>query len=186
MHNACTYRGNDPNNYVVKQILNTECTSFLTPAVQYGTEREPLARNIYEKMYNEQHTSGNVEITGLIVNPSFPHLGASPDGLVQCKCCGSGIIEIKCPYKYKNHTFDKICNANYLVKKDENGDLKLKENSSWYTQIQTQIAVSNVKWCDFVMYLEGEVKSGKHKIFTERIYFDDLLWSGMLEKKIVL
>ena len=32
MHNACHYKGNDPNNYIVKQILNDDCASFSTPA----------------------------------------------------------------------------------------------------------------------------------------------------------
>jgi len=35
---------------------------------------------------------------GLFVNTDFPHLGASPDGLIPCKCCGEGLLQIKCPY----------------------------------------------------------------------------------------
>ena len=35
----------------------------------------------------------------LVVNCSYPHLGASPDGLVSCDCCfGKGTVEIKCPF----------------------------------------------------------------------------------------
>ncbi|KAK3091881.1 hypothetical protein FSP39_023407 [Pinctada imbricata] len=182
MHNACHYKGSDPDNYVVKQIMNTEQSSLSTPAVLYGKEREPLARSIYEKMYMNEHKSSRVALSGLIINASYPHLGASPDGVVQCKCCGLGILEIKCPYKFKNHTFDQICKEKYYIQKDENGCLKLKENSNWYTQIQTQMAVSNAMWCDFVLYLEGDVKNGKHKIYTERIYFDKLLWNCLHEK----
>ncbi|KAK3106582.1 hypothetical protein FSP39_023075, partial [Pinctada imbricata] len=101
MHNACHYKGSDPDNYVVKQIMNTEQSSLSTPAVLYGKEREPLARSIYEKMYMNEHKSSRVALSGLIINASYPHLGASPDGVVQCKCCGLGILEIKCPYKFK-------------------------------------------------------------------------------------
>ena len=36
--------------------------------------------------------------SGLVLNPKWPHLGASPDGIVQCECCGRGMIEIKCPF----------------------------------------------------------------------------------------
>ena len=32
MHNACHYKGNYPNNYIVKQILSDECASFSTRA----------------------------------------------------------------------------------------------------------------------------------------------------------
>ena len=35
---------------------------------------------------------------GFYVNLSFPHLGASPEGIVSCACCGEGLLEIKCPY----------------------------------------------------------------------------------------
>ena len=37
---------------------------------------------------------------GLVVNPKYPYLGATPDGWVGCDCCGIGIVEIKCPYTY--------------------------------------------------------------------------------------
>ena len=42
-------------------------------------------------------TSICVELTGLHINPSSPHLVASPDGIVSCFCCGDGLLEIKCP-----------------------------------------------------------------------------------------
>ena len=46
----------------------------------------------------DDHIDFTVVPTGLHVNPSFPHLGASPDGIVSCCCCGKGLLEIKCPY----------------------------------------------------------------------------------------
>ena len=30
---------------------------------------------------------------------------ASLDGVVSCECCGSGVIEIKCPYSCKDKSF---------------------------------------------------------------------------------
>ena len=36
------------------------------------------------------------------MNPLYPYLGATPDGLVKCHCCGDGLIEIKCPYAVKD------------------------------------------------------------------------------------
>ena len=27
--------------------------------------------------------------------------GATPDGVTECECCGAGLTEIKCPYKYR-------------------------------------------------------------------------------------
>ena len=75
----------------------------------------------------------------------------------------------------KNFTIDQIYSENYQIEKDENDCMKLKETSQWYTQVQTQMAVANVQWFDFVLYLEDDVKNGKQKIYNERIYFDESL-----------
>ena len=36
------------------------------------------------------HVNFKIEHAGLFVNP---HLGALPDGLVSCTCCGKGLID---------------------------------------------------------------------------------------------
>lgn len=35
---------------------------------------------------------------GFYVSVEYPFLGASPDGLMEYGSCGSGIIEVKCPF----------------------------------------------------------------------------------------
>lgn len=79
-----------------------------------------MARNLYEKKYVSEHKSGKLKPTGLIVDPNVPFLGASPDGILQCKCCGTGVLAIKCPYKFRNYTLDQIFNENYYIQSDEN------------------------------------------------------------------
>jgi len=32
----------------------------------------------------------------------YPHLGASPDSTIECKCHSVGLLEIKCPYTAQN------------------------------------------------------------------------------------
>ena len=39
--------------------------------------------------------------SGLVIDPSHPFMGAYPDSLVDCKCCGKGVIKAKCPYSCK-------------------------------------------------------------------------------------
>jgi hypothetical protein len=53
-----------------------------------------------------------VQSSGLVVHPSYPYIGASPDGVVMCECCGEELLEIKCPFKYKGNspTSDKALN----------------------------------------------------------------------------
>lgn len=39
-----------------------------------------------------------IESKGFLVNPKYPYFRASMDGLVICEECGTGLIEVKCPY----------------------------------------------------------------------------------------
>lgn len=41
------------------------------------------------------HENFQIFDSGLLINRDFPYLGASPDGIVSCDCCGIGLCEIK-------------------------------------------------------------------------------------------
>lgn len=85
-----------PSRSLVSQILQ-HSPPAMSPAIRWGRDNEGKARSEYKKYAKERHSSFEVEITGLHVNPKYPHLGGSPDGLVSCSCCGEGLLEIKCP-----------------------------------------------------------------------------------------
>ncbi len=51
----------------------------------------------------ENHRDFSVSDSGLMINPKWPFLGASPDGVVNCYCCNRGVVEIKCPYCHRNY-----------------------------------------------------------------------------------
>lgn len=70
-------------------------------ATTYGTKMENAARRAYFNLMNKHHIDFQVLETGLHIDPNNLCLGASPDGISYCKCHGIGILEIKCPYKYK-------------------------------------------------------------------------------------
>lgn len=46
----------------------------------------------------------------------------------------------------------------------EDGHVKLKKNSAWYAQIQTQLYVTRKKWCDFVLFTQKDIA-------VDRIFF---------------
>ena len=50
---------------------------------------------------------------------------------------------------------------------------KLKENdkSGYYNQVQGQLAITGLPWCDFVVHL-----SGSHSVNVQRIYFNQRCW----------
>jgi len=65
--------------------------------------------------------------SGLIINPQWPYIGASPDGIVDCKCCTKRVFEIKCPYSHCGETIEFAAShdANFCLKTDDNGVLYL-------------------------------------------------------------
>ena len=42
-------------------------------------------------------TNFTVSSSGLVLNPKWPHLGASPNGIVNRSCCGRGVLEGNAP-----------------------------------------------------------------------------------------
>ena len=100
------------------------------PAVEWGIDHENEARDAYVKKMKETHQSFEIELAGLYVNPLSPHLGASPDGLVSCLCCGLGVLEITCPFSVR-HTVP-TCAAYFEVKPE---GVQLSQKHDYYFQV---------------------------------------------------
>ncbi len=71
----------------------------------------------------------NVSDRGLCVHPDFPYFGASPDGVVECDCCGRGVIEIKCPFSCRERSFSKASedSPSFCLGTNEDGQFQLKK-----------------------------------------------------------
>ena len=61
------------------------------------------------------HVNFTIAKSGLVLNPEWPHLGASPDDIVQCDCCGKGVVEIKCPYRHRLEAVEDVAVVNSHV-----------------------------------------------------------------------
>jgi len=81
--------------------------------------------------------------SGLVINSNIPYMGATPDGIINCNCCGKGCLEIKCPYSLSQGK--DIENLDYLT------DGNLKNNYSYFYQVQTQMLICGVNYADFVI-----------------------------------
>ena len=44
------------------------------------------------------HSNFAITKTGLHISTNYPHLGASPDRIIDCNRSGKGLVEIKCPH----------------------------------------------------------------------------------------
>lgn len=101
--------------------------NFVSGAMQWGTDTEPLARSAYEAI------SGNmVYEVGFIDNDQIKGLGASPDGLID----DNGCIEIKCP---NTATHIETLTGKAIDRK-------------YQYQMQTVMLCGNRAWCDFISY----------------------------------
>lgn len=89
---------------LIKRIF--QYSEFDNKYVRWGRTHEPAARRMYEKYIMKTQDRQSllkgkvcVQQCGLIINPVYPHLGASPDGLVfdPQQSDPNGTLEIKCP-----------------------------------------------------------------------------------------
>lgn len=93
--------------------------------------------------------------SGLVVCLQQPWLAASPDSLINCTCHGPGVIEVKCPYKFRDV---KIITAvenekNFHLSYHENSkEFKLKTTHEYYYQIQLQMFVTRCTYGMFVTF----------------------------------
>ena len=101
--------------------------SYSNSAMEWGTQTEPQARVAYEV-----NTNNFVDQIAFIDHPSIAWFGCSPDGLVSDR----GLVEIKCP--------NSATHWEYFKSK--------KPPQKYFIQMQSQIAVTNKDWCDFVSF----------------------------------
>ena len=89
---------------------------------------------------SKSHLNHSINLSGLILNPDFPYLGASPDGIVNCSCCGVGCLEIKCPSKYRDNLIeDMIFGSCGYLEFGNGGALEIIKTHACYYQIQPQL-----------------------------------------------
>ena len=138
-------------------------------STKWGKDNEGVARNAYIQEFRSQHKNFVVSECGLFISTSHPFLGASPDGVVHCDCHGKGLLEIKCPWTHRGLNISEFADekGTCLVKK--NGNVHLIQEHQYYFQIQCQLGVTELPWCD--SYLCTSKGS-----FCERITFDSEKW----------
>jgi hypothetical protein len=90
-----------PQKPALSLVIGTcypDSVKFTSAATQYGLEHEMAGIEAYKLLQTEHHTDLKVTPAGFIVSIKKPCFGASPDSFVECKCCGRGVLEVKCPY----------------------------------------------------------------------------------------
>ena len=122
------------------------------------------------------HDEFDLSTSGLFINPSYPHIGATPDGLVSCTCCGDGVMEVKCPHCLTERDIpDLVDEPNFCLVSSESGSVQLSRDHQYYFQVQAQIYVSQKAYCDFVVW-------GPKSVHIEHVLPDSTFWEQCLER----
>lgn len=100
---------------------------YVSPAMQWGTDMEPLARAAYEDAKDVI-----VDTVGFATHPTVKRFGASPDGLIGT----DGLVEFKCPLTATHITWF----------------LEGKVPEDYQPQMLAEMACTERQWCDFVSF----------------------------------
>jgi hypothetical protein len=102
---------------------------------------------------------------GLFIDHTEPYLGASPDALSSCDCCGKGVVEVKCP----------VCQDLTQIPPCLDSNLMLKKNHAYFYQVQFQMGITKHTYCDFVVWKTEQV-------IINRIAFEEAFFIEMVSK----
>jgi len=148
------------------------------PAIQWGKLHERDASKAFFKTVGASHSNANLYISGLFVLKSHPYIGASPDNIFVCSCCGPACVEYKCPYSIKDLTVQEGYHKTDFLE-NVNGKLQLKRTHKYYFQVQGQMALTGHQTTYFVVWtLKGQP-------LIEKIPFDLNLWQDVVSKLII-
>ena len=127
---------------------------FTSVYTSYGTSTEKEAKTVYLA----KHPNLHLHDCGLVVNPNFPFLGASPDA----KVCVSedntvGVLEVKCPHKARDITISEAVETikDFCLQRENHG-YSLKKTHAYNYQVQGQLMVTGAVFCDFFVYTKKD------------------------------
>ena len=131
---------------------------------RYGLKNEPIAAKVIEKHIKDTnlHTNFSLKPVGFVIATSTPYVGASPDRLTECDCCGRCVLEIKCPSTLQGKDIDervKVDKSFFLQIHPETKEIYLVKNHDYYFQFQLQLYVTESRKGIFGVYNgAGEIK----------------------------
>lgn len=145
--------------------------------LSHGQRMEPVARRCYIQHMKAKGTPVSVATCGLFVSSTHPWLASSPDGLIADNSTADkfGVLEIKCPFS--NEPVHRLMaqSASFCLQEME-GQIQLRRQHQYFTQVQHHMAVVGRRWCDFVAFTKDHSSSAE-SILVVRVNQDAAFWS---------
>ena len=144
--------------------------------IAYGRRFENTARQQFLRVHKYQHSKCHIDIPGLILNDTYPFLGASPDGVLVCKGCPSkSLIEIKCLSSKRNYGPGTALVLNKICTRKVDGSLTIDRSHAYFYQIQGQMALTGIHTCILIGYTNKGIT-------TICVDFDPAFWGSVSQK----
>lgn len=140
-------------------------------AINYGKAHEDMAIKNYIEYQEKSGVRVTVRKCGLYINPAIPWLASTPDSIVETDD-EMGCLEVKCPYvcRTKQISVAALEQSSFCLKSNE-GMLQLKKKHQYFYQIQTQLFVTRLSWCDFVVWAPNDIHV--ERILYDQCFIDD-------------
>lgn len=154
--------GEAATRYNYKKEIVYECLTgrafdtYVSPAMEWGIETEPLAIAAYEMKHDVEVIPG-----GFFIHDRIVKFGASPDGLIG----DDGLVELKCPTT-ATHIDTLIAG-------------EIPEEYQW--QMLAEMACTGRTWCDFVSF---DPRLPKKLQLFERGFPRDEARIGAMEREV--
>ena len=178
MKEICHQRPSTSCIAFIKRKLSS--TSVDVPAITYGRKSERQAISSYVYYQQSKGKFVQIESCGLYIDKEFPWLAASPDGIVtdlSRASHGKGCLEIKCPYVCEKQTVSDACrNISGFCLTVKDGRTELSKSHMYFYQVQTQLHVTGLLWCDFCVW------SPVGEPFVQQIEYDKAFMDKALKK----
>ena len=155
----------------------------MPPQIWWGRDNESTA---CKHSLENQKANGEemvFESSGLHLLPEKSYLDASSDGKLTCLTSDTnciGCLEIKCPYSIDGTSTVSMkpleiadrFGSKFFMRKGEDDLLHIRPEHPYFAQVQGEMAIIGVEWCDFAVYSGGEV-------VVNRILADCQYWTEL-------
>ena len=141
------------------------------PSIKHGQIYEETAIDAFMAKTEKKVTG-----CGLFVDPRFPYLGASPDGIIKSE---DAVLEVKCPYTGRRDKIKPGKNFSFLEVTDDD-KFRLKRSHKYYYQVTAEMMLAGRSTCYFVVYTLAP------DMYIEEVRLDEEFFASEMLPKLKL